>query len=59
MGKDKAFTFDYVYDMEHTQQEIYQSCANALIEGWVFDEFIDDYLTGDNERRVEELWSLW
>ncbi|KAI0207447.1 hypothetical protein LSAT2_007856 [Lamellibrachia satsuma] len=33
LGKDKAFTFDYVYDMENNQRQIYESCANALIEG--------------------------
>jgi len=33
LGKDKAFTFDYVYDMDYNQQQIYDSCASALIEG--------------------------
>ena len=33
MGKDKAFTFDYVFDMDSTQDLIYDDCARGLIEG--------------------------
>ena len=33
LGKDKAFTFDHVFDMNSKQEEIYQSCVNDLIEG--------------------------
>jgi kinesin family member 21 len=34
LGKDKAFTFDYVYDMNASQSEIYATCAQELIEGY-------------------------
>lgn len=33
LGKDKAFTFDHVFDINSKQEEIYQSCVNELIEG--------------------------
>ncbi|XP_008109808.1 kinesin-like protein KIF21A isoform X4 [Anolis carolinensis] len=33
LGKDKAFTFDYVFDIESQQEEIYVQCINKLIEG--------------------------
>lgn len=34
LGKDKAFTFDYVFDMNSSQSEIYSMCAQDLIEGY-------------------------
>ncbi|XP_061496309.1 kinesin-like protein KIF21A isoform X7 [Rhineura floridana] len=33
LGKDKAFTFDYVFDIESQQEEIYVQCIEKLIEG--------------------------
>lgn len=33
LGKDKAFTYDFVFDIEAHQQEIYSSCVHKLIEG--------------------------
>ncbi|XP_038667148.1 kinesin-like protein KIF21A isoform X5 [Scyliorhinus canicula] len=33
LGKDKAFTFDFVYDMETQQEEIYTNCVEKLIDG--------------------------
>ncbi|XP_061583678.1 kinesin-like protein KIF21B isoform X1 [Cololabis saira] len=33
LGKDKAFTYDFVFDIESEQQHIYQSCVYKLIEG--------------------------
>ncbi|XP_015269198.1 PREDICTED: kinesin-like protein KIF21A isoform X1 [Gekko japonicus] len=33
LGKDKAFTFDYVLDIESRQEEIYVQCIEKLIEG--------------------------
>ncbi|MBN3321022.1 KI21A protein, partial [Atractosteus spatula] len=33
LGKDKAFTFDYVFDMETQQGAIYSNCTEKLIEG--------------------------
>ncbi|XP_072526461.1 kinesin-like protein KIF21A isoform X2 [Salminus brasiliensis] len=33
LGKDKAFTFDYVFDMESQQDNIYSNCTEKLIEG--------------------------
>ncbi|XP_060100742.1 kinesin-like protein KIF21A isoform X14 [Heteronotia binoei] len=33
LGKDKAFTFDYVFDIESRQEEIYIHCIEKLIEG--------------------------
>ncbi|XP_053109829.1 kinesin-like protein KIF21A isoform X8 [Hemicordylus capensis] len=33
LGKDKAFTFDYVFDIESQQEEIYKECIEKLIEG--------------------------
>ena len=36
LGKDKAFTFDYVYDIPAVQEFIYKDCVEKLIEGYVF-----------------------
>ncbi|XP_078276005.1 kinesin-like protein KIF21A isoform X2 [Rhinoraja longicauda] len=33
IGKDKAFTFDYVFDMDTQQEEIYLDCVEKLIDG--------------------------
>ena len=33
MGSNKAFTYDYVYDIESTQHEIYEDTVCDLIEG--------------------------
>lgn len=33
LGKDKAFTFDHVYDRSSQQPEIYDSCVRHLIDG--------------------------
>lgn len=33
LGADKAFTYDYVFDVDSTQSEIYQKCVERLIEG--------------------------
>lgn len=35
IGKDKAFTFDYVFDLNCDQEHIYNTCAKELIEGLV------------------------
>uniref|UniRef100_A0A673CD88 Kinesin-like protein KIF21A n=1 Tax=Sphaeramia orbicularis TaxID=375764 RepID=A0A673CD88_9TELE len=33
LGKDKAFTYDYVFDMDTQQDAIYTHCTETLIEG--------------------------
>ncbi|XP_059619317.1 kinesin-like protein KIF21B isoform X1 [Phlebotomus argentipes] len=33
LGTDKAFTYDFVFDMNATQAEIYDKCVEKLIEG--------------------------
>uniref|UniRef100_A0A8C5JY66 Kinesin-like protein KIF21A n=1 Tax=Jaculus jaculus TaxID=51337 RepID=A0A8C5JY66_JACJA len=33
LGKDKAFTFDYVFDIDSQQAQIYTQCIEKLIEG--------------------------
>uniref|UniRef100_A0A8C4HBU9 Kinesin family member 21B n=1 Tax=Dicentrarchus labrax TaxID=13489 RepID=A0A8C4HBU9_DICLA len=33
LGKDKAFTYDFVFDINSEQQNIYQACVYKLIEG--------------------------
>ncbi|XP_066225057.1 kinesin-like protein KIF21A isoform X15 [Saccopteryx leptura] len=33
LGKDKAFTFDYVFDIDSQQEQIYTHCIEKLIEG--------------------------
>uniref|UniRef100_A0A6Q2WX57 Kinesin motor domain-containing protein n=1 Tax=Esox lucius TaxID=8010 RepID=A0A6Q2WX57_ESOLU len=33
LGKDKAFTYDYVFDMDSSQERIYADCTEKLIEG--------------------------
>ncbi|XP_034541488.1 kinesin-like protein KIF21A isoform X1 [Notolabrus celidotus] len=33
LGKDKSFTYDYMFDMDSQQDSIYTSCTEKLIEG--------------------------
>ncbi|KAJ8258061.1 hypothetical protein GJAV_G00192740 [Gymnothorax javanicus] len=33
LGKDKAFTYDFVFDTNAQQHQIYSTCVNKLIEG--------------------------
>ncbi|XP_061576879.1 kinesin-like protein KIF21A [Cololabis saira] len=33
LGKDKAFTYDYMFDMDSQQDAIYASCTEKLIDG--------------------------
>ncbi|KAM9859808.1 kinesin-like protein KIF21B [Aulostomus maculatus] len=33
LGKDKAFTYDFVFDVDSEQNNIYQACVHKLIEG--------------------------
>ncbi|XP_005918581.1 kinesin-like protein KIF21B isoform X4 [Haplochromis burtoni] len=33
LGKDKAFTYDFVFDIDSEQPHIYQNCVYKLIEG--------------------------
>uniref|UniRef100_A0A8C2ZXM0 Kinesin family member 21A n=1 Tax=Cyclopterus lumpus TaxID=8103 RepID=A0A8C2ZXM0_CYCLU len=33
LGKDKSFTYDYMFDMDSQQEAIYSSCTEKLIEG--------------------------
>ncbi|XP_068458230.1 kinesin-like protein KIF21A isoform X3 [Clinocottus analis] len=33
LGKDKSFTYDYMFDMDSQQDAIYASCTEKLIEG--------------------------
>uniref|UniRef100_M3ZKL2 Kinesin family member 21A n=1 Tax=Xiphophorus maculatus TaxID=8083 RepID=M3ZKL2_XIPMA len=33
LGKDKAFTYDFVFDMDSQQDAIYSTCTEKLIEG--------------------------
>ena len=33
LGSDKAFTYDYLFDMDSEQQNIYGDCTQQLIEG--------------------------
>nr|XP_057933110.1 kinesin-like protein KIF21A isoform X2 [Doryrhamphus excisus] len=33
LGKDKAFTYDYVFDMDTQQDAIYTNCTERLIDG--------------------------
>ena len=33
MGSNKAFTYDYVYDVASLQQDVYQDTVSDLIEG--------------------------
>ncbi|XP_069489746.1 kinesin-like protein KIF21B [Ambystoma mexicanum] len=33
LGKDKAFTYDFVFDLESEQEQVYGSCVQKLIEG--------------------------
>jgi len=35
IGNGKAFTFDYVFDLNSGQENIYNTCAKELIDGLV------------------------
>jgi epoxyqueuosine reductase QueG len=42
IGKEKAFTFDYVYDINSNQEEIYCECVDNLVEGYVEERYSQD-----------------
>ncbi|XP_023390535.1 kinesin-like protein KIF21B [Pteropus vampyrus] len=33
LGKDKAFTYDFVFDLDTWQEQVYATCVSKLIEG--------------------------
>ncbi|KAB0377464.1 hypothetical protein FD755_011908, partial [Muntiacus reevesi] len=33
LGKDKAFTYDFVFDLDTWQEQIYSTCVSRLVEG--------------------------
>jgi kinesin family protein 4/21/27 len=33
LGSDKAFTYDYVFDMSAQQEDVYHTCVEALVNG--------------------------
>ncbi|XP_041437974.1 kinesin-like protein KIF21B isoform X3 [Xenopus laevis] len=33
LGKDKAFTYDFVFDMDTDQVQVYETCVRGLVEG--------------------------
>lgn len=33
LGKDRSFTYDYMFDMDSQQDTIYSDCTEQLIEG--------------------------
>lgn len=33
LGTDKAFTYDFVFDVGSMQSEIYQTCVERLVDG--------------------------
>ncbi|XP_043779312.1 kinesin-like protein KIF21B isoform X2 [Cervus elaphus] len=33
LGKDKAFTYDFVFDLDTWQEKIYSTCVSKLVEG--------------------------
>uniref|UniRef100_A0A672NS63 Kinesin family member 21B n=1 Tax=Sinocyclocheilus grahami TaxID=75366 RepID=A0A672NS63_SINGR len=33
LGKDKAFTYDFVFDLDARQHQIYSACVHKLVEG--------------------------
>jgi Kinesin-like protein len=33
LGSDKAFTYDYVFDMNSQQEDVYHTCVEALVNG--------------------------
>ena len=35
LGKDKAFTYDYVYDTDTAQSFLYETCVQNLVRGCV------------------------
>ncbi|KAI4578565.1 hypothetical protein MJG53_011420 [Ovis ammon polii x Ovis aries] len=33
LGKDKAFTYDFVFDLDTWQEQVYSTCVSKLVEG--------------------------
>lgn len=33
LGKDKAFTYDFVFDLDAWQEQVYCTCVSKLVEG--------------------------
>ena len=50
IGSDKSFAYDFVYDRDSTQVEVYDSCVRELVEG-VFDGYNGTILAYGQVRR--------
>ncbi|XP_023221807.1 kinesin-like protein KIF21B [Centruroides sculpturatus] len=40
LGKDKAFTYDNVFDMPSNQEDVYDTCVKPLVEGNIIPSWI-------------------
>ena len=54
LGSDKAFTYDYMFDMDSEQQHIYDECTQQLIEGCL-DGYNATILAYGQVRRVRAI----
>ena len=46
LGKDKAFTYDFVFDTDSQQDGIYTACVEGLVNGYVHVHVLADTCTG-------------
>lgn len=40
LGRDKQFTYDYLYDMASRQADIFDGCVRDLVDGYVTCSFV-------------------
>ena len=44
LGKDKAFTYDFVFDTDTAQSFLYETCVQDLVKGYVNTYFLLEFL---------------
>lgn len=57
LGKDKAFTYDFVFDLDTWQEQIYTMCVGKLIEG-CFEGYNATVLAYGQVRALPAPWVL-
>lgn len=57
LGKDKAFTYDFVFDLDTWQEQIYTTCVGKLIEG-CFEGYNATVLAYGQVRALPAPWAL-
>ena len=56
LGKDRAFTYDYVFDTFSDQESVYTSCVHSMVERWDEDSLkaLCCVVCGERNREIRQ-----